>query len=322
MLDPHCGRLSGIQPLQLSLRSLPCICQTMMTEDASFVIDNGAAGFVRLGSYLVETEFSDLLAQYNRDLLVHAVVAGGDMALKCPAGLDTVLSAFPPSVKVVIWLNEHSGPVEVDGKVFEDWKGYTDNIRRIPGLVRLRRSSVPPLPAGLRRDASAPPDLRRGNRVTGLLHHEQAAAGADQARHLAAVGGDLMSGSQRGNTARVAFRVFQATIERELNEGHTAKTIYERYPDQPASISYTQFVRYIRELPTKETKTALPTPGRHALTHKEFARHASLLAAYAATWAADASLAEDTEKPFSSEELARFVAQIRETLDSMEARAR
>lgn len=115
------------------------MCQSMLTEDTSFVIDNGAAGFARFGSYLVESEFSDLLAQYNRDLIVHAVVAGGDMALQCIVGLDMVLQAFPPSVKVVIWLNEHTGPVEVNGKAFEDMKGYTDNIHRIAGLVRLRR---------------------------------------------------------------------------------------------------------------------------------------------------------------------------------------
>ena len=54
-------------------REMDGICQTMLTEDASFVIDNGAAGFVRLGSYLVESEFFDLLSQYNRDLIAHAV---------------------------------------------------------------------------------------------------------------------------------------------------------------------------------------------------------------------------------------------------------
>jgi hypothetical protein len=120
-------------------REMDGICQSMLTEDASFVIDNGAAGFVRFGGYLVETEFSDVLGQYNRDLIIHAVVAGGDMTLQCIAGLDVILSSFPPSVKVVVWLNEHTGPVELNGKSFEDMRGYTENIHRIAGLVRLRR---------------------------------------------------------------------------------------------------------------------------------------------------------------------------------------
>lgn len=58
--------------------------------------------------------------------------------------------------------------------------------------------------------------------------------------------------------ARVVFRANQATIEDELNQGWTAKSIYERHADKLASkISYPQFARYVRALrPEKPSRKA------------------------------------------------------------------
>jgi hypothetical protein len=119
-------------------------------------------------------------------------------------------------------------------------------------------------------------------------------------------------------------------IKAELSSGSSLKLAYESRAEG-LGITYPAFTRLVRKYvgdPMKDTAdaatepTTAATPDRHALTHIEFARHASLLAAYAATWAADAALAEDADKPFSSEALARFVGRIRDTLDGMEARAR
>lgn len=117
------------------------LAQSMLTDDASFVIDNGAAGFVRFGDYLVDNEMADLLASRDRRLLIHAVIGGGDMTEQCILGLHSLISAFPASVSFVVWLNEHSGPVEIAGMGFEEMTIYRDNILRIAGLVRLRRLS-------------------------------------------------------------------------------------------------------------------------------------------------------------------------------------
>jgi hypothetical protein len=117
------------------------LAQAMLTDAASFVIDNGAAGFVRFGGYLAESEFATMLADHGRDLVIHAVVAGGDMASQCILGLNTLLTSFPPAVRVVVWLNEHHGPVEIDGMGFQEMKIYRDNVMRFAGLVRLPRLS-------------------------------------------------------------------------------------------------------------------------------------------------------------------------------------
>src|SRR5208282_6851067 len=70
-------------------------------------------------------------------LIIHAVIAGGDMCAQCIIGLHTILTTLPASVRVVVWLNEHSGPVEYDGMTFEEMKIYRDNLHRIVGIVRL-----------------------------------------------------------------------------------------------------------------------------------------------------------------------------------------
>jgi hypothetical protein len=120
-------------------------------------------------------------------------------------------------------------------------------------------------------------------------------------------------------------------IAPELGSGSSLKLAYESRAER-LGVTYRAFARLVRKYvgdpmmdkadAATQPRTAA-TPDRHALTHREFARHASLLAAYAATWAADSvAPAEDADKPFFSEALARFVEQIRETLDGLEARTR
>jgi hypothetical protein len=42
-------------------------------------------------------------------------------------------------VRLVVWPNEHSGPVEIDGLTFEEMTIYRDSRDRIAGLIRLPR---------------------------------------------------------------------------------------------------------------------------------------------------------------------------------------
>jgi hypothetical protein len=152
-LDPMnhtLAEFSGIQARPVDLfdashtdlkgREIDELAVSMLNEDSSFVIDNGAAGFVRFGDYLADNDFAGLLAERDRDLVVHAVIAGGDMASQCVQGLHTLLTSFPASVPVVVWLNEHTGPINPDVD-FEEMKIYRDNAKRIAGLVRLPRLS-------------------------------------------------------------------------------------------------------------------------------------------------------------------------------------
>lgn len=48
--------------------------------------------------------------------------------------------------------------------------------------------------------------------------------------------------------ARVTFIAHLAVIRTELEQGWTAKAIYERHPDKLGAMSYPQFARYVRQL--------------------------------------------------------------------------
>ena len=48
--------------------------------------------------------------------------------------------------------------------------------------------------------------------------------------------------------ARVAFIAHVAVIRSELEQGWSAKAIYQRHADKFTAISYPQFVRYVRQL--------------------------------------------------------------------------
>ena len=48
--------------------------------------------------------------------------------------------------------------------------------------------------------------------------------------------------------ARVTFIAHLAVIRSELEQGWTAKAIYERHPDKLGAMSYPQFARYVRQL--------------------------------------------------------------------------
>jgi hypothetical protein len=127
--------------VSLAGSDIDTMMQAAMTDDASTVIDNGAAGFVRYCGYLAETDIAGLLAERDRELVIHTVIAGGDMCAQCLIGLNTILTTLPDAVRLVVWLNEHSGPVEYNDKRFEDMSVYLDNRHRIAGLVRLPRLS-------------------------------------------------------------------------------------------------------------------------------------------------------------------------------------
>ena len=79
-----------------------------------------------------------MMVEDGRQPVIHTVVTGGPAMLDTVKGLTSLLADFPPSVRLVVWLNEFFGPiVNAQGKPFEDMPAYTDNKDRIFAVVRL-----------------------------------------------------------------------------------------------------------------------------------------------------------------------------------------
>lgn len=123
--------------VSLNVKEIDRLSQSIFTTDSDFVVDNGAASFLPFGGYLAETEFADFANQQGRDLVLHAIIAGGSSMAPTILGLDAILRGFPATVRIVVWLNGFFGPLEIDGQTFEAMPVYKENAKRIRGVVRL-----------------------------------------------------------------------------------------------------------------------------------------------------------------------------------------
>lgn len=93
-------------------------------SEGDFIVDSGANTFSPLLAYLLENNILPLLAASEIEAIVHTVVGGGDLFDDTKNALDSITRALPSSVKLVIWENEHFGPLmESNGKAFDPkWK--------------------------------------------------------------------------------------------------------------------------------------------------------------------------------------------------------
>jgi hypothetical protein len=147
--DPVNASLSSLSPMnpervsifagkKVDTRALDLFTEKLLTEDAHFVVDNGASSFVPVSQYLIENDVAGMMAEAGRQPVVHVVVTGGPAMLDTMKGLASIMRDFPPSVRIVVWLNEYFGPiVNASGRPFDELPAYIDNKDRIFAIVRL-----------------------------------------------------------------------------------------------------------------------------------------------------------------------------------------
>jgi hypothetical protein len=94
------------------------------SSEGDYIVDSGANTFSPLLAYLIENNILMLLDASEIQAVVHTVVAGGDLFEDTKNALDSMTRALPLSVKLVIWENEHFGPLlDSNGKAFDPkWK--------------------------------------------------------------------------------------------------------------------------------------------------------------------------------------------------------
>lgn len=109
-----------------------------ITEPA--IIDNGASSFVPMCHYLISNQVPSLLSELGHELVVHTVITGGQALLDTVSGFAHIAGQFPPETQFVVWLNPYWGPIEHEGKQFEQMKAYLAHKQRVSAIVR-----IPPL---------------------------------------------------------------------------------------------------------------------------------------------------------------------------------
>jgi hypothetical protein len=133
----------GVRKLQImdgdeiNPRNFDALVELVAPSKDDIVIDNGASSFVPLSHYLISNEVPSLLAEMGHELIVHTVVTGGQALLDTVSGFAQLVSQFPAEVIFVVWINPYWGPIEHEGKGFEQMKAYTANKARVSAIVNV-----------------------------------------------------------------------------------------------------------------------------------------------------------------------------------------
>jgi hypothetical protein len=109
------------------------IAQT--TKDV--IIDNGASSFVPLSHYLISSNIASLLTDMGHELVVHTIITGGQAMHDTVNGFSQLISQFPENVLFVVWINSYWGPVQHEGKDFEQMRTYLENKEKISAIIRI-----------------------------------------------------------------------------------------------------------------------------------------------------------------------------------------
>lgn len=116
------------------------LMESIIEEDGVAVIDNGAATFVPLLSYLVENQIPELLAENGVEVFFHVVVTGGQSQDDTFIGLTTITEKL--NGKITVWVNEYFGEIAEKGKKLTDFKVINDNHDKIIGIINIPRRTA------------------------------------------------------------------------------------------------------------------------------------------------------------------------------------
>ena len=122
---------------EIDPRSFDQVVELVAKAKEDVVIDNGASSFVPLSAYVITNQVPALLRDMGHQLVVHTVVTGGQALLDTVHGFTQLVKQFPADVLFVVWLNPYWGPIELEGKSFEQMKAYVTNKDRVSAIIRL-----------------------------------------------------------------------------------------------------------------------------------------------------------------------------------------
>lgn len=130
-------RLQIMDGDEINSRNFDYLVELLASSEEDAIIDNGASSFVPLSHYLISNQVPALLQDMGHELVVHTVITGGQALLDTLNGFAQVVTQFPAEVSFVVWLNPFWGPIEHDGKSFEQLKAYRDNKERVSAIVQI-----------------------------------------------------------------------------------------------------------------------------------------------------------------------------------------
>jgi hypothetical protein len=130
-------RLEIMEGDEINSRNFDALVEMIASSKDDVIIDNGASSFVPLSHYLISNQVPSLLHEMGHELVVHTVVTGGQALLDTVSGFAQLARQFPSESPFIVWLNPYWGPVEHEGKGFEQLKAYKDNKDRVSAIIQV-----------------------------------------------------------------------------------------------------------------------------------------------------------------------------------------
>jgi hypothetical protein len=130
-------RLDILEDDEINPRSFDALVEIIAGSNGDVIVDNGASSFVPLSHFLISNHVPALLTEMGHQLVVHVVIAGAQSLLDTVNGFAQLARQFPAEASFVVWLNPYYGPIEHEGKSFEQMKAYATNKERVSAIVTL-----------------------------------------------------------------------------------------------------------------------------------------------------------------------------------------
>ena len=130
-------RLQIMQGDEINPRNFDALVELIAPSEHDVIIDNGASSFVPLAHYLISNLVPALLVEMGHTLIVHTVITGGQALLDTVSGFAQIITQFPSETLFVVWLNPYWGPIEHEGKSFEQMKAYVANKSRVSAIIQI-----------------------------------------------------------------------------------------------------------------------------------------------------------------------------------------
>jgi hypothetical protein len=125
---------------QIDRRRFDALVEDILANDESFIVDNGASTFIPLWHYMVENAVNSVLREANRRLVIHTVITGGQALADTLSGFKSLAQSCEPR-SIIVWINEYFGPVERDGKKFNQMAAFLEHQDKVAGTVHIPRFS-------------------------------------------------------------------------------------------------------------------------------------------------------------------------------------
>lgn len=124
--------------ITINVKKFDSFMEALLTEDGTFVVDNGANSFTPLLGYLVENHGIEFLEENGKRVYLHGLIGGGDTYDSTVIGFnDLAINTRSP---LVLWLNEHFGElIDQDGTPFVETESFHKHSEKLCGAVVLHK---------------------------------------------------------------------------------------------------------------------------------------------------------------------------------------